>query len=216
MELTEYEIRVLGALIEKEATTPDYYPLSLNALKNACNQKSNRNPVLNLTEEDVKFVLHSLNEQKLVIYCSGQGQRVMKYKHNLPEICNLSKPENALIAILFLRGRQTAGELRQRTQRIYNFNTIEDVHACLKELSSRDVPLVKLLPRLPGQIEQRYQHLLGEDIPEEEIKEEDIHLEPSTANIASLQKEMSSIRLELAEMRKEFNELKNSLGIEAD
>lgn len=159
--LTAAEARVLGALIEKEVTTPDYYPLSLNALVNACNQRSNREPVMDLTEDDVRQALHGLEDDRLAGAARGADGRVAKYEHWLGEAFNLSRAETALVCVLLLRGPQTPGELRGRTERMHRFEEIGDVTAGLERLMQREPALAAVLPRQPGTKESRYAHLLS-------------------------------------------------------
>jgi len=160
--LTEFEARVLGALIEKETTTPEYYPLSLNALVNACNQKSNREPVMALDEDAVRTALRSLAEQTLARPAASDG-RVPKYEHRMQEVFNFHRHELALLCVLLLRGPQTPGELRARTERMYAFDDLDSVHSALNLLMRRAPPLVKALPRRPGEKEGRFAHLLCGD-----------------------------------------------------
>jgi len=159
--LTPAEARVLGALIEKEVTTPDYYPLSLNALSNACNQRSNREPVMDLDEVQVRQALHGLEDMKLAGRARGADGRVTKYEHWLGEAFNFSRAETALICVLLLRGPQTPGELRGRTERLHRFDELTDVTAGLQKLMEREPPLAAILPRQPGTKESRYAHLLS-------------------------------------------------------
>jgi uncharacterized protein len=161
VKLTIAEARALGALIEKEATTPDYYPLSLNALINACNQRSNREPVMDLDEDDVRQALHGLEAKQIAGRARSADGRVAKYEHWLGEAFNFSRAETALICVLLLRGPQTPGELRGRTERMHEFAEISDVMAGLQKLLEREPPLVTLLPRQPGSRESRYAHLLS-------------------------------------------------------
>jgi len=162
VRLTPVEARVLGALIEKEITTPEYYPLSLNALINACNQRSNREPVMDLDEEAVRQALHGLEDDALAGRTrTSDGGRVTKYEHWLGEAFNFSRPETALICVLLLRGPQTPGELRGRTERMHRFEEISDVLAGLQKLMERELSLAVMLPRQPGTKESRYAHLLS-------------------------------------------------------
>jgi len=158
--LSPSEARVLGSLLEKEATTPDYYPLSLNALVNACNQRSNRDPVTDLDEEAVRQALHHLEDMKLAGRARSADGRVAKYEHWLGEAYNFTRAESALLCVLLLRGPQTPGELRSRTDRLHSFAEIADVLAGLQKLSERTPSLVAVLPRQPGTKESRYAHLL--------------------------------------------------------
>ena len=159
--LTPSQARVLGALVEKEVTTPDYYPLSLNALVNACNQRSNREPVMDLDEEDVHLALRRLEDHGLAGRARAADGRVSKFEHWLGEAFNFTRAETALICVLLLRGPQTPGELRGRTDRLYSFEEIGDVLAGLQKLMEREPALVCMLPRQPGTKESRYAHLLS-------------------------------------------------------
>jgi uncharacterized protein YceH (UPF0502 family) len=161
LHLSPSQARVLGALVEKEVTTPDYYPLSLNALINACNQLSNREPVMRLDEEEVRLALRRLEEQGLAGRARGADGRVTKYEHWLGEAFNFTRAETALICVLLLRGPQTPGELRGRTDRLHRFDEISEVLAGLQKLAERDPALVAMLPRQPGTKESRYAHLLS-------------------------------------------------------
>ena len=159
--LTEIEIRVLGALIEKQITTPEYYPLTLNALTAACNQKNNRNPVMSLSETEVENALDSLRDKNLAYVFHGSTSRVPKFKHVAPEVLQLNPAELAVMCVLMLSGAQTAGEIRTRGSRLYQFKGLEEVDETLRALSTRDPePLVTKLPRQAGQKEARFAHLL--------------------------------------------------------
>lgn len=160
LTLTAAEARVLGSLIEKEITTPEYYPLSLNALVNACNQRSNRDPVTHFDESDVRGALNQLEAQSLVR--SIAESRATKYEHRLQDAFNFYRPEIAVICELLLRGPQTPGELRTRASRMHPFEDLESVHSALQKLGKREPPLVAPLPRQPGTKEIRYTHLMGE------------------------------------------------------
>ena len=161
LRLTANEARVLGALIEKEVTTPEYYPLSLNALINACNQRSNREPVMDLDEEAVRQALHGLEDDGIAGRARSADGRVTKYEHWLGEAFNFSRAETALMCVLLLRGPQTPGELRGRTERMHRFEEISDVLAGLQKLMEREPPLAAMLPRQPGTKESRYAQLLS-------------------------------------------------------
>src|SRR5437764_9656394 len=163
LNLTGIEVRVLGSLIEKDITTPDYYPLSLNALVNACNQKNNREPLMTLDEESVRNALSSLQQRRMAGPAGGADSRVTKYEHRLQEIFNFDRREIAILCVLLLRGPQTPGELRGRTERMYRFETLDDVQSTLQRLMDRQPPLVRVLPRQPGTKESRYMHLLAGD-----------------------------------------------------
>jgi uncharacterized protein YceH (UPF0502 family) len=207
--LTDNEIRVLGSLIEKEITTPDYYPLSLNALVNACNQKSNRDPVLNLNEEDVRQALHSLNQKGLAGTASSAGDsRVPKFEHRMQEAFNFTRRETAVVCVLMLRGPQTPGELRGRTERMHRFEDLTDVQSTLQKLMTREEPLVKVLPRQPGTKEARYAHLLGGEKPEWEAPPAPIETPAANSadneRILHLEEEVSNLKKEIADLKQEF------------
>src|SRR5579864_9410917 len=159
--LTEIETRVLGSLIEKDITTPDYYPLSLNALVNACNQKNNRDPVMTLDESAVREALATLQEKRLAGPAGGSDNRVAKYEHRLQEVFNFDRREIAILCVLLIRGPQTPGELRGRTERMYHFEGLDDVSSTLDRLAQRQPPLTTVLPRQPGTKESRYMHLFS-------------------------------------------------------
>ncbi len=161
LHLSPAQARVLGVLVEKEVTTPDYYPLSLNALVNACNQLTNREPVMRLDDEEVHLALRRLEDLGLAGRARAADGRVAKYEHWLGEAFNFTRAETALICVLLLRGAQTPGELRGRTERLHHFEEIADVLAGLQKLAERDPSLVAVLPRQPGTKESRYAHLLS-------------------------------------------------------
>jgi uncharacterized protein len=206
--LNEVECRVLGSLIEKEITTPEYYPLSLNALVNACNQKSNRDPVMNLDEAAVRQALHSLNSQSLVRSVSASDSRVTKYEHRLQEAFNFYRHEIAILCVLLLRGPQTPGELRTRAERMHPFDDLSAVQSSLQHLMKREPPLVKVLPRQPGTKESRYAHLLSGDIELFEAQPAgEQQLAPASADgdrMARLEEEIASLRKDIADMRQQF------------
>ena len=209
--LNEVECRVLGSLIEKEITTPEYYPLSLNALVNACNQKSNRDPVMNLDEAGVRQALHSLDEQSLVRSVSASDSRVTKYEHRLQEAFNFYRHEVAILCVLLLRGLQTPGELRTRAERMHPFNDLSAVQSSLQHLMKRDPPLVKVLPRQPGTKEARYAHLLsGEEADWDAKSSAEPQLVPASVDserISLLEKEVATLRSELGDFQKEIADL---------
>lgn len=214
--LNEIECRVLGSLIEKEITTPEYYPLSLNALVNACNQKSNRDPVMNLDEAAVRQALHSLDGQSLVRSVSASDSRVTKYEHRLQETFNFYRHEVAILCVLLLRGPQTPGELRTRTERMHSFDDLSAVQSSLQHLMKREPPLAKVLPRQPGTKESRYAHLLSGDAEAFEPKTE---VEPSgttdsteVERIALLEKEVAALRRNVADFEKEIVELRQQFA----
>ena len=215
-QLREAEARVLGALIEKESTTPEYYPLSLNALVNACNQKSNREPVMNLGEDAVRTALRSLSDQFLARSAGGDS-RVAKYEHRVNELFNFHRHELAILCVLLLRGPQTPGELRTRTDRLYSFQDLESVHSALNLLMKREPPLVAVLPRQPGTKESRYTHLLS-GAPEEGFSSSPATVSSQetasrekrrdgaaeSERVAQLESEVAALRQELAELRERF------------
>jgi uncharacterized protein YceH (UPF0502 family) len=204
-KLTENEVRVLGSLIEKDITTPEYYPLSLNALVNACNQKSNRDPVMQLDEDAVRDALEGLQEQRLAGPARGADSRVTKYEQRLQEVFNFTRPEIAVLCVLLLRGPQTPGELRGRADRMHHFETLEDVQSALQKLMQREPPLAKVLPRQPGTKESRYAHLLSGDVVEAEAPVQSratAERNPVDAErISRLEGEVASLRGEVGELR---------------
>ena len=208
--LSDVEVRVLGALIEKDITTPDYYPLSLNALVNACNQKNNRDPVMALDEDAVRAALESLQGQRLAGPASGADSRVPKYEHRLQEVFNFDRRETAILCVLLLRGAQTPGELRGRAERMYRFEELEDVMATLERLGQWEPPLVAVLPRQPGTKESRYMHLLSGDAPVGEMAPARASVSGGdrvallAGDVAELRKEVAEMREQLATFRKQF------------
>ncbi|MBZ0198410.1 MAG: YceH family protein, partial [Ignavibacteriaceae bacterium] len=155
-QLSDIEARIIAALIEKEKTTPEYYPMSLNALKNACNQKSNRNPVVNYEENEIEETLEKLRDKKFAMRRTGDDMRVPKYRQTFTETLNLSDKDTAVLTVLMLRGAQTLGEIKSRGSRLFEFPSIEEVDGTITKFSSGDDPFVKKLPRLPGTKESRY------------------------------------------------------------
>lgn len=209
--LNATEVRVLGSLIEKQITTPDYYPLSLNALVNACNQLTNREPVVSLDETTVVRALDGLREKRLGILFTGAEARVAKYKHTLTDRLLLTPAEIALLCVLMLRGPQTIGELRTRSERLFTFDSLPEVEESLNALAARQPqPLVAKLPRAPGTKESRYAHLLSGPV-EFNAPEKPVPVEPATAVVraenerfAQLEQETADLRRELAELKQQF------------
>jgi len=210
MLLTEIETRVLGSLIEKDITTPDYYPLSLNALVNACNQKNNRDPVMTLDESAVRDALATLQEKRLAGPASGADSRVTKFEHHLQEVFNFDRREIAIVCVLLLRGPQTPGELRGRTDRMFHFEALDDVVSTLDRLAQREPPLSAILPRQPGTKESRYTHLFSGNPPElngetgTSVGAGDSPISSAasaTERIARLEQEVSTLRQELSEVQ---------------
>jgi len=217
VQLTLAEARVLGALVEKEVTTPDYYPLSLNALMNACNQRSNREPVMDLDEEAMRQALHGLEDLGLAGRARGADGRVTKYEHWLGEAFNFSRAETALVCVLLLRGPQTPGELRGRTERLHRFDEISEVLAGLQKLMEREPALVAVLPRQPGTKEARYAHLLSGNVEAAVAAENAFVRRESGGNpeqdarheerIAQLEATLAELRQELLTLRKKIDDL---------
>jgi len=207
--LTETEVRVLGALIEKDITTPDYYPLSLNALVNACNQKNNRDPVMTLDEGAVRQALHGLKEKRLAGPTSSADSRVTKYEHRLQEVFNFNRPETAVMCVLLLRGPQTPGELRGRTERMHRFEVLDEVQSTLQKLMQREPPLVKMLPRQPGTKEARYAHLLAGDVEGWEGPEPRAATPSADSDrLTRLEEEVSGLKNEIAELKQQLSEFR--------
>jgi len=216
MVLNEYELRVLGTLIEKQIATPDYYPLSLNALTNGSNQKSHRDPVVSYDESSVARAIDGLKEKKLVYVFHGSEARVPKYGQIFAKAFELNEAEVALICVLILRGPQTPGELRSRTSHLYHFEQLSDVENTLQGLATRPQPLIVRLARLPGARESRYAHLIGGTVSTDDLPTP-AKTEPSSpqaappdeARVAGLAEELKSLRRELDELKQEFTRFKS-------
>lgn len=206
--LNEVECRVLGSLVEKEVTTPEYYPLSLNALVNACNQKSNRDPVMNLDEAAVREALRSLEGQSLVRSVSPSDSRVTKYEHRLQEAFNFYRHETAILCLLLLRGPQTPGELRSRSDRMHSFDDLAAVQSSLQHLMKREPPLVKPLPKQPGTKETRYAHLLSGDMvlaePEPRVQAMPGEISLDGDQVRKLEEEIATLKNEITDLKQEF------------
>lgn len=212
--LNEVETRVLGSLVEKDVTTPDYYPLSVNALINACNQKNNRDPVMNLDEDTVRQALDTLQQKRLAGPTSSADSRVTKYEHRLQEAFNFTRGETAILCVLLLRGPQTPGELRGRTERMHRFEDLTEVQSTLQRLMQRDPPIVRVLPRQPGTKESRYKHLLAGDV-EDAPDVSDVARAPSPASVRNNSAEADRVtRMEdqLAALKKEVEDLKQQFA----
>ena len=204
-QLDAPELRVLGALLEKEKTTPEYYPMSLNALVNACNQKSNREPVVNYDEETVDIALEGLRHKGLSARVSGTG-RVVKFEHRFTERCNLGRREEAVLCVLMLRGPQTVGELRGRTERLYTFDDLESVENTLQRLG--EIGFVKKLPRQAGYKEQRWAQLLAGDV---EVTDEAPEASFSSSVSSSSDRERIAIlEQEVAELKRAFENFRRN------
>ena len=223
IRLSEVAARVLGALVEKEITTPEYYPLSLNALVNACNQKSNREPVMNLDEDAVTMAMRGLSELELAGAANTNDSRVRKYEHRLQEVFNFTRPETAVLCVLLLRGAQTPGEIRGRGERLHHFEELSDVQSALQKLMQRESPLVKVLARQPGTKESRYVHLLCGDVEDSAVagaresvgassgSQAGVYAKDETKDdtrIARLESELAALKSEIAELRQQFEQFR--------
>jgi uncharacterized protein YceH (UPF0502 family) len=213
--LNEVKARVLGALLEKEITTPDYYPLSLNSLVNACNQKSNRDPVMNLDEESVRDALRTLHDNSLARSVSAADSRVTKYEHRLQEAFNFDRREAALFCELLLRGPQTPGELRTRAERMHEFDDLNEVQSALQRLMIREPPVVKVLARQPGTKESRYMHLLsgdanpvistaGREVTPASEREKMDGVSRLSSEVAELRRDVADLKQQFTAFRKQF------------
>src|ERR1044071_2329454 len=206
--LDPVELRVLGSLMEKQLATPEYYPLTLNALVAACNQKSNREPVMELGESEVQRALDRLQDEKLV--WRVMGGRAVLFDHNLDSVWHLDRREKALLTLLFLRGPQTAGELRGRSDRLQTFDTVNEVEDLLREMAAHSEPLVKQLARRPGQKEERWAHLAGGAVVEDALPvaadETRVSGEPLSARVQRLEDTVAQLANELRELKAKLGE----------
>jgi uncharacterized protein len=210
--LNEIEVRVLGSLVEKQLTTPEYYPLTMNALTAACNQKSNRDPVMSLGETEIQTAIDRLRDLSLVYLFYGSGSRTVKYKHMLPSVYELDPAGTAVMTVLMLRGPQTIGEIRDRSGRLFEFRDLNEVQAALDDLTKRDEPLIVKLERQPGQKEARYAHLLSGEIdvsklpaPTERAGGSGVG---SNDRMEKLESEVERLSSELAEFKANFEEFR--------
>jgi uncharacterized protein YceH (UPF0502 family) len=206
-ELDPLEVRVLGSLMEKQLATPEYYPLTINALIAACNQKSNREPVMEAGQGDVQRALDRLQDEKLV--WKVLGGRATRYDHNLDATWHLDRPAKAVLLLLFLRGPQTAGELRGHSDRLHSFEAIDDVEATLQRLGHGDDAIVREVPRRPGQKESRWTHLLrGASIAEEPVPDDELTVvsEPLSVRVHRLEGQVATLASELAELKARLGE----------
>lgn len=207
-QLNEIEARIVGALVEKQLTTPEYYPLTLNALVNACNQKNNREPVMSLDEHTVTAALEQLRDRNVVYVFYGSTSRVPKYKHMLPTVYELEPAEVAVVAVMLLRGPQTLGELRSRTERMHAFSSLGEVQETLDSLMRRDDPIVAKLPVLPGQKEARFAHLLSGEIDVNSIVASHptraVTADSSASRISELEAQVAAMKSEIDTLRDEF------------
>lgn len=204
--LDPVEVRALGALMEKQLATPEYYPLTLNALVAASNQKSNREPVLELTEDELSRALSRLQDEKLV--WKVLGGRAVRYDHNLDTVWHLNRKEKALLTLLFLRGPQTSGELRGRSDRLQQFDTVAEVEETLRDMAAHSEPLVRQLPRRPGQKEERWAHTTGGAIVEDAppVAESNESREPLSARVQRLEEQVATLANELRELKTKLGE----------
>lgn len=205
--LSDVELRVLGSLIEKSKTTPDYYPMTINAITAACNQKTSRKPVVNYDEETVMSAINNLKGQSLVSTAVGGSIRSVKYKHNFTTLYPVSPAELAVLCLLFLRGPQTPGELNTNSARLYEFHSLEEVHEVLEKLIHSDIPFVKELPKRPGQKETRYIHLLGEHIEQEEEAYEDT----TSISLNNVNERLTNAEAEIAKLKETVDRLMKEL-----
>jgi uncharacterized protein YceH (UPF0502 family) len=202
LTLKDVEARVIASLIEKELTTPEYYPLTLNSLKLACNQKSNRHPVVDYDDNTVLSTIDSLRDKGLVLMVTGGGSRVAKYRHSFREHFQLSERQVAALGVLMLRGPQTVGEIRGRTTRMYEFESLDEVQQTLDELTRREEgPYVVQLPKRTGQKDVRFAHLLCGEPSVEPVAENG---EPASDRLAELEEEISTLRRDLEALREDF------------
>lgn len=212
--LNEYELRVVGALVEKQIATPDYYPITLNALVNACNQKNHRDPVVGYDEATVVRALDGLRDKKLAYTFHGSDSRVPKYGHLFGKAYELNEGETAVMTVLVLRGPQTPGELRSRTAHLHNFENLPEVETTLQNLSLRADPLVVKLPRQSGSRESRFAHLLAGDINIEELAAAERSEAPASSSrgsndrVARLEEQIATLQQELTELKQQFAEFK--------
>jgi uncharacterized protein len=206
-DLTPAELRVLGSLLEKQRTTPDAYPLTLNGLRAACNQATNRDPVVRYDEETIREALHNLGRRRWTRLASGHSSRAAKYRHLLEEELRVGREEQALLAVLMLRGAQTPGELLARTERLYHFDGASELHEVLDRLIERE--FVVRLARRPGQREERYAHLLGGEEPEAD--EAPVYAAPAPAAAPPDDDRLARIERELADLRAQVEQLQEAI-----
>lgn len=206
-QLDDAELRVLGSMMEKSRTTPDYYPMTVNSLVAACNQKTSRKPVVSYDDETVINTLNTLKRRGLISTATGGTDRVVKYKHNFAIVFPVIPSEVAIICLLILRGPQTPGELNTNSGRLYEFDSIEDVQEVLDKLSSGDIPYVKQLPRRPGQKEVRYVHLLGGT----DWSDDSFASDSPPRSSGELEARLSKVETELAELKEAFDKLMKEL-----
>lgn len=204
--LDPVEIRILGSLMEKQLSTPEYYPLTLNALVAAANQKSNREPVMELGEEEIERALNRLQDEKMV--WRVMGGRAVRFDHNLDAVWHLKRPEKALLTLLFLRGPQTAGEMRGRSDRLHSFDSVAEAEETLRDMAAHSEPLVQQLARRPGQKEERWAHTVGGAIVESAAPEPEVRAtgEPMSARVARLEEQVTALTEALRELKSKLGE----------
>jgi uncharacterized protein YceH (UPF0502 family) len=205
--LTDTELRVLGSLMEKSKTTPDYYPMTLNGLTAACNQKTARRPVVDYDENTVMLALDTLKRKGLISTATGGSSRATKYKHNFGIVFPVVPAEVAVICLLILRGPQTPGEINTNSGRLYEFEDLDEVQAMLEKLGGGNMPYVLQLPKRPGQKEVRYRHLLGGTIVEDDSQDDS----PRRTSSAELEERLSKVETDLAELKEAFDKLMKEL-----
>lgn len=204
VELDAIEERILGVLLEKEKTVPDSYPMTVNGILTACNQKSARSPVMALDDEILQIGIDGLRGKGLVNTVAGGGSRTLKYKHNAPANLDIDPNEESILCLLLLRGALTPGEVKSNSGRLYDFSNLESVQNCMDELAEREIPLIQLLPRRTGQKEGRYAHCLGGEIDLEAlIEEESIAIAP----VSNYEKRLSELELEVADLKEKMSRL---------
>jgi uncharacterized protein YceH (UPF0502 family) len=208
--LTDIETRVLGALVEKQVTTPEYYPLTLNSLTTACNQKNNRNPVTSYSDDEVAQALETLRAKNLVYVFYGSSSRVPKYKHVMPEVLHTNRAETALMCALMLRGPQTPGELRSNASRLHDFSSLDEIEATLNALISHDPdPLVMRLSRQPGQKEVRFAHLLNGELMADAVVEATVPRRVAAPDrLSQLEQEVGELKSRMETLQQQFNEFR--------
>jgi uncharacterized protein len=202
--LSPVETRIVGCLMEKERTTPENYPLSLNSLALACNQSTNRDPIVSYDEKLIEETLWDLREKKLAVCVFGDGARVQKYRHSLLEHYELSRADAAVMCVLMLRGPQTVGELRTRTERLYPFRDLGELESCLSALQQGSDPLVRYMPQRPGQKERRYAQLLSGEPVEPDPSTISAPTSPMNERVTKLEQQCAALQLELADLRETF------------
>lgn len=208
VELDAVEQRILGVLLEKEKTVPDYYPMTVNGILTACNQKSARNPVMALDEEMVKVGIDGLRAKGLANTVAGGGSRSVKYKHNAPANLDIGANEEAVLCLLLLRGPLTSGEVNSNSGRLYDFANLESVQNCMRELAERDLPLIQLLPKRSGQKEARYAHCLGGEIDLDALEEAENAI---VTPVSNYEKRLSDLELEVADLKEKMARLSELL-----